>query len=129
MSFVSANVALVQVNDAIDRSDEAGLLQALMIPMLSLFDVQPQNSPWYLTQLCIAKDQKTQVMATSKIIMPIAPFTLHVFLAINLLLKRMLHLFQYHVMDGNVLLMPFACTANPEPSHWLSTHRIFALLF
>lgn len=57
---VNTNVALVQVNDAIDRSDEAGLLQALMIPMLSLFDVQPQNSPWYLTQLCIAKDQKTQ---------------------------------------------------------------------
>ncbi|KAM4051498.1 ras GTPase-activating-like protein IQGAP2 isoform 1-T1 [Anomaloglossus baeobatrachus] len=57
---VNTNVALVQVNEAIDRNDEAGLFGALMIPMLSLFDVQPQNSPWYLTQLCIAKDQKTQ---------------------------------------------------------------------
>ncbi|KAM3939557.1 ras GTPase-activating-like protein IQGAP2 isoform 1-T1 [Leptodactylus fuscus] len=57
---VNTNVALVQVNEAIDRNDEAGLLQALMIPMLSLFDVQPQNSPWYLSQLSIAKDQKTQ---------------------------------------------------------------------
>ncbi|XP_056396337.1 ras GTPase-activating-like protein IQGAP2 isoform X2 [Hyla sarda] len=57
---VNTNLALVQVNEAIDRNDEAGLLQALMVPMLSLFDVQPQNSPWYLTQLCIAKDQKTQ---------------------------------------------------------------------
>ncbi|XP_071994239.1 ras GTPase-activating-like protein IQGAP2 isoform X1 [Engystomops pustulosus] len=57
---VNTNIALVQVNEAIDRNDEAGLLQALMIPMLSLFDVQSQNSPWYLTQLCIAKDQKTQ---------------------------------------------------------------------
>ncbi|XP_073536254.1 ras GTPase-activating-like protein IQGAP2 isoform X3 [Phyllobates terribilis] len=57
---VNTNVALVQVNEAIDRNDEAGLLQALMMAMLSLFDVQPQNSPWYLSQLCIAKDQKTQ---------------------------------------------------------------------
>ncbi|XP_069818869.1 ras GTPase-activating-like protein IQGAP2 isoform X1 [Dendropsophus ebraccatus] len=57
---VNTNVALVQVNEAIDRNDEAGLLQALMIPMLSLFDVQQQNSPWYLTQLCMAKDQKMQ---------------------------------------------------------------------
>ncbi|XP_075038148.1 ras GTPase-activating-like protein IQGAP2 isoform X1 [Mixophyes fleayi] len=57
---VNTNVALVQVNEAIDRNDEAILLRALTIPVLSLFEVQPQNSPWYLTQLCIAKDQKTQ---------------------------------------------------------------------
>lgn len=64
MSFLSANVALVQVNEAIDRNDEAGLLQALMLPILSIFEVQPQNSPWYLTQLSTAKDQKIQVMET-----------------------------------------------------------------
>lgn len=57
---VNTNVALVQVNEAIDRNDEAGLLQALMLPILSIFEVQPQNSPWYLTQLSTAKDQKIQ---------------------------------------------------------------------
>ncbi|KAM9328922.1 LOW QUALITY PROTEIN: ras GTPase-activating-like protein IQGAP2 [Gastrophryne carolinensis] len=57
---VNTNVALVQVNEAIDRDDESGLLKALSLPVLSLFEVQPQNSPWYLTQLSNAKDQKMQ---------------------------------------------------------------------
>ncbi|XP_068104939.1 ras GTPase-activating-like protein IQGAP2 isoform X2 [Hyperolius riggenbachi] len=60
LNKVNTNVALVQVNEAIDRNDEAGLLQALMLPILSLFEVQPQNASWYQTQLCNAKDQKTQ---------------------------------------------------------------------
>ncbi|XP_053557358.1 ras GTPase-activating-like protein IQGAP2 [Bombina bombina] len=57
---VNTNIALVQVNEAIDRKDEVALIKGLTLPILSLFDVQPQNSPWYLTQMCNTKDQKTQ---------------------------------------------------------------------
>ncbi|KAM4810421.1 ras GTPase-activating-like protein IQGAP2 [Rhinophrynus dorsalis] len=57
---VNTNVALVQVNEAIDNKDEVALINGLMIPILSIFEVQLKNSPWYLTQLCNAKDQKTQ---------------------------------------------------------------------
>ncbi|KAM8960836.1 ras GTPase-activating-like protein IQGAP2 [Pelodytes ibericus] len=57
---VNTNVALVQVNEAIDRKDEVALIQGLMLPVLGLFEVQQQNSSWYLAQLFNAKDQKTQ---------------------------------------------------------------------
>eukprot|EP00079_Xenopus_tropicalis_P032482 XP_017946253.1 PREDICTED: ras GTPase-activating-like protein IQGAP2 [Xenopus tropicalis] len=57
---VNTNVALVQVNEAIDRKDEVALLNGLMLPILSLFEVQPKNSSWYLAQLCNTKEQKTQ---------------------------------------------------------------------
>ncbi|NP_001082588.1 IQ motif containing GTPase activating protein 2 S homeolog [Xenopus laevis] len=57
---VNTNVALVQVNEAIDRKEEVALLNGLMLPILSLFEVQPKNSPWYLAQLCNTKEQKTQ---------------------------------------------------------------------
>ncbi|KAG8456504.1 hypothetical protein GDO86_002327 [Hymenochirus boettgeri] len=57
---VNTNVALVQINEAIDRKDGVALINGLMLPNLSLFEVQPNNSAWYLAQLCNSKDQKTQ---------------------------------------------------------------------
>ncbi|CAH2297228.1 ras GTPase-activating IQGAP2 isoform X1, partial [Pelobates cultripes] len=57
---VNTNVALVQVNEAIDKNDEVALMQSLLLPVLSLFEVQQQNSSWYLTQLCNSKEQKSQ---------------------------------------------------------------------
>lgn len=60
--FISVHIALVQVNEAIDRQDEVALMAGLNRPALSLFEVLPQNSSWYLLQLCDSKEQKMQVI-------------------------------------------------------------------
>ncbi|XP_055646498.1 ras GTPase-activating-like protein IQGAP2 isoform X5 [Falco peregrinus] len=58
---INIHVALVQVNEAIDQQDEVALMAGLNRPALSLLDVLPQNSSWYLLQLCDSKEQKMQI--------------------------------------------------------------------
>ncbi|XP_075788420.1 ras GTPase-activating-like protein IQGAP2 isoform X4 [Pelodiscus sinensis] len=58
---INIHVALVQVNEAIDRQDEVTLMAGLNHPALSLSGVLQQNSPWYLTQLCDYKEQRMQL--------------------------------------------------------------------
>ncbi|XP_023799335.1 ras GTPase-activating-like protein IQGAP2 isoform X5 [Cyanistes caeruleus] len=58
---INIHIALVQVNEAIDRQDEGALMAGLNRPALSLLDVLPQNSSWYLLQLCDFKEQKMQI--------------------------------------------------------------------
>ncbi|XP_075597260.1 ras GTPase-activating-like protein IQGAP2 isoform X2 [Balearica regulorum gibbericeps] len=58
---INIHVALVQVNEAIDRQDEVALMAGLNRPALSLLEVLPQNSSWYLLQLCDSKEQKMQI--------------------------------------------------------------------
>lgn len=60
--FISVHIALVQVNEAIDQQDEVALMAGLNRPALSLLEVLPQNSSWYLLQLCDSKEKKMQVM-------------------------------------------------------------------
>lgn len=60
--FISVHIALVQVNEAIDWQDEVALMAGLNRPALSLLEVLPQNSSWYLLQLCDSKAQKMQVI-------------------------------------------------------------------
>uniref|UniRef100_A0A663MZC7 IQ motif containing GTPase activating protein 2 n=1 Tax=Athene cunicularia TaxID=194338 RepID=A0A663MZC7_ATHCN len=59
---INIHIALVQVNEAIDRQDEVALMAGLNRPALSLLEVLPQNSSWYLLQLCDSKEQKMQVI-------------------------------------------------------------------
>ncbi|XP_069736818.1 ras GTPase-activating-like protein IQGAP2 isoform X3 [Phaenicophaeus curvirostris] len=58
---INIHIALVQVNEAIDRHDEVALMVGLNHPALDLLEVLPQNSLWYLLQLCDSKEQKMQV--------------------------------------------------------------------
>uniref|UniRef100_A0A8C8EFG1 IQ motif containing GTPase activating protein 2 n=1 Tax=Otus sunia TaxID=257818 RepID=A0A8C8EFG1_9STRI len=58
---INIQIALVQVNEAIDRQDEVALMAGLNRPALSLLEVLPQNSSWYLLQLCDSKEQKMQI--------------------------------------------------------------------
>ncbi|XP_010723846.1 ras GTPase-activating-like protein IQGAP2 isoform X3 [Meleagris gallopavo] len=58
---INIHMALVQVNEAIDRQDEVALMAGLNRPALSLLEVLPQNSSWYLLQLCDSKEQKMQI--------------------------------------------------------------------
>ncbi|KAM9367418.1 ras GTPase-activating-like protein IQGAP2 isoform 2-T2 [Phaethornis superciliosus] len=58
---INIHIALVQVNEAIDRQDEVALMAGLSRPALSLLEVLPQNSSWYLLQLCDSKEQKMQI--------------------------------------------------------------------
>ncbi|XP_058680285.1 ras GTPase-activating-like protein IQGAP2 isoform X2 [Ammospiza caudacuta] len=58
---INIHIALVQVNEAIDRQDEGALMAGLNRPALSLLEVLPQNSSWYLLQLCDSKEQKMQI--------------------------------------------------------------------
>uniref|UniRef100_A0A669Q8N9 IQ motif containing GTPase activating protein 2 n=1 Tax=Phasianus colchicus TaxID=9054 RepID=A0A669Q8N9_PHACC len=58
---INIHMALVQVNEAIDRQDEVALMAGLNRPALSLLEVLPQNSSWYLLQLCHSKEQKMQI--------------------------------------------------------------------
>ncbi|XP_054040805.1 ras GTPase-activating-like protein IQGAP2 isoform X1 [Rissa tridactyla] len=58
---INIHIALVQVNEAIDRQDEVALMAGLNRPALSLLEVLPQNSSWYLLQLCDSKEQKMQI--------------------------------------------------------------------
>ncbi|XP_072215193.1 ras GTPase-activating-like protein IQGAP2 isoform X3 [Excalfactoria chinensis] len=58
---INIHIALVQVNEAIDRQDEVALMAGLNRPALSLLEVLPQNSSWYLLQLCGSKEQKMQI--------------------------------------------------------------------
>ncbi|XP_029860258.1 ras GTPase-activating-like protein IQGAP2 isoform X4 [Aquila chrysaetos chrysaetos] len=58
---INIHIALVQVNEAIDQQDEVALMAGLNRPALSLFEVLPQNSSWYLLQLCDSKEQKMQI--------------------------------------------------------------------
>ncbi|KAM6036909.1 ras GTPase-activating-like protein IQGAP2 isoform 4-T4 [Theristicus caerulescens] len=58
---INIHVALVRVNEAIDWQDEVALMAGLNHPALSLLEVMPQNSSWYLLQLCDSKDQKMQI--------------------------------------------------------------------
>ncbi|KAM6302575.1 ras GTPase-activating-like protein IQGAP2 isoform 2-T2 [Podargus strigoides] len=58
---INIHIALVQVNEAIDRQDEVALMAGLNRPALSLLEVLPQNSSWYLLQLCESKEQKMQI--------------------------------------------------------------------
>lgn len=60
--FISVHIALVQVNESIDWQDEVALMAGLNRPALSLLEVLPQNSSWYLLQLCDSKAQKMQVI-------------------------------------------------------------------
>uniref|UniRef100_A0A8C3F2A3 Calponin-homology (CH) domain-containing protein n=1 Tax=Chrysemys picta bellii TaxID=8478 RepID=A0A8C3F2A3_CHRPI len=57
---INIHVALVQVNEAIDRQDEVALMAGLNRPALSLSGVLQQNSSWYLAQLCDCKEQRMQ---------------------------------------------------------------------
>ncbi|KAM6363143.1 ras GTPase-activating-like protein IQGAP2 isoform 2-T2 [Pluvialis apricaria] len=57
---INIHIALVQVNEAIDWQDEVALMAGLNRPALSLLEVLPQNSSWYLLQLCDSKEQKMQ---------------------------------------------------------------------
>uniref|UniRef100_A0A452HDV5 Calponin-homology (CH) domain-containing protein n=1 Tax=Gopherus agassizii TaxID=38772 RepID=A0A452HDV5_9SAUR len=59
---INIHVALVQVNEAIDRQDEVTLMTGLNRPALSLSGVLQQNSSWYLAQLCDCKEQRMQVI-------------------------------------------------------------------
>ncbi|XP_072778811.1 ras GTPase-activating-like protein IQGAP2 isoform X7 [Taeniopygia guttata] len=59
---INIHIALVQVNEAIDRQDEGALMAGLNHPALSLLEVLPQNSSWYLLQLSDSKEQKMQVI-------------------------------------------------------------------
>uniref|UniRef100_A0A8B9INX7 IQ motif containing GTPase activating protein 2 n=1 Tax=Anser cygnoides TaxID=8845 RepID=A0A8B9INX7_ANSCY len=58
---INIHIALVQVNEAIDWQDEVALMAGLNRPALSLLEVLPQNSSWYLLQLCDSKAQKMQI--------------------------------------------------------------------
>uniref|UniRef100_A0A8C3F2U4 IQ motif containing GTPase activating protein 2 n=1 Tax=Chrysemys picta bellii TaxID=8478 RepID=A0A8C3F2U4_CHRPI len=58
---INIHVALVQVNEAIDRQDEVALMAGLNRPALSLSGVLQQNSSWYLAQLCDCKEQRMQL--------------------------------------------------------------------
>ncbi|XP_062468347.1 ras GTPase-activating-like protein IQGAP2 isoform X1 [Pezoporus occidentalis] len=58
---INIHIALVQVNEAIDQQDEVALMAGLNGPALSLLEVLPQNSSWYLMQLCNSKEQKMQI--------------------------------------------------------------------
>ncbi|XP_021235256.1 ras GTPase-activating-like protein IQGAP2 isoform X7 [Numida meleagris] len=58
---INIHIALVQVNEAIDRQDEVALMAGLNRPALSLLEVLPQNSSWYLLQLSDSKEQKMQI--------------------------------------------------------------------
>ncbi|KAM4640469.1 ras GTPase-activating-like protein IQGAP2 isoform 3-T3 [Amazona ochrocephala] len=58
---INIHIALVQVNEAIDQQDEVALMAGLNRPALSLLEVLPQNSSWYLMQLCNSKEQKMQI--------------------------------------------------------------------
>uniref|UniRef100_A0A8C4YAC5 IQ motif containing GTPase activating protein 2 n=1 Tax=Gopherus evgoodei TaxID=1825980 RepID=A0A8C4YAC5_9SAUR len=58
---INIHVALVQVNEAIDRQDEVTLMAGLNRPALSLSGVLQQNSSWYLAQLCDCKEQRMQL--------------------------------------------------------------------
>ncbi|XP_059692451.1 ras GTPase-activating-like protein IQGAP2 isoform X5 [Haemorhous mexicanus] len=58
---INIHIALVQVNEAIDQQDEGALMAGLNRPALSLLEVLPQNSSWYLLQLCDSKEQKMQI--------------------------------------------------------------------
>ncbi|XP_027490400.1 ras GTPase-activating-like protein IQGAP2 isoform X9 [Corapipo altera] len=58
---INIHIALVQVNKAIDRQDELALMAGLNRPALGLLEVLPQNSSWYLLQLCDSKEQKIQI--------------------------------------------------------------------
>uniref|UniRef100_A0A674GAG9 IQ motif containing GTPase activating protein 2 n=1 Tax=Taeniopygia guttata TaxID=59729 RepID=A0A674GAG9_TAEGU len=58
---INIHIALVQVNEAIDRQDEGALMAGLNHPALSLLEVLPQNSSWYLLQLSDSKEQKMQL--------------------------------------------------------------------
>ncbi|XP_025892322.1 ras GTPase-activating-like protein IQGAP2 isoform X2 [Nothoprocta perdicaria] len=58
---INIHVALVQVNEAIDGQDEVALMAGLSRPALSLLEVLPQNSSWYLMQLGDSKEQKMQI--------------------------------------------------------------------
>uniref|UniRef100_A0A8C3UI77 IQ motif containing GTPase activating protein 2 n=1 Tax=Catharus ustulatus TaxID=91951 RepID=A0A8C3UI77_CATUS len=54
------------LNEAIDRQDEGALMAGLNHPALSLLEVLPQNSSWYLLQLCDSKEQKMQVIELNR---------------------------------------------------------------
>uniref|UniRef100_A0A8B9GGD9 IQ motif containing GTPase activating protein 2 n=1 Tax=Amazona collaria TaxID=241587 RepID=A0A8B9GGD9_9PSIT len=56
------NSKLFWITEAIDQQDEVALMAGLNRPALSLLEVLPQNSSWYLMQLCNSKEQKMQVM-------------------------------------------------------------------
>ncbi|KAM9213245.1 ras GTPase-activating-like protein IQGAP2 isoform 2-T2 [Leptosomus discolor] len=58
---INIHIALIQVNGAIDQQDEVALMAGLNRPALSLLEVLPQNSSWYLMQLCDSKEQKMQI--------------------------------------------------------------------
>ncbi|XP_044876439.1 ras GTPase-activating-like protein IQGAP2 isoform X1 [Mauremys mutica] len=58
---INIHIALVQVNEAIDRQDEVALMAGLNRPALSLSGVLQQNSSWYLAQLCDCKEQRMQL--------------------------------------------------------------------
>ncbi|XP_030368330.1 ras GTPase-activating-like protein IQGAP2 isoform X3 [Strigops habroptila] len=58
---INIHIALVQVNEAIDQQDEVTLMAGLNRPALSLLEVLPQNSSWYLMQLCDSKEKKMQI--------------------------------------------------------------------
>ncbi|XP_010116518.1 PREDICTED: ras GTPase-activating-like protein IQGAP1, partial [Chlamydotis macqueenii] len=58
---INIHIALVRVNEAIDRQDEVALMAGLNHPALSLLEVLPQNPSWYLLQLSDSKAQKMQI--------------------------------------------------------------------
>uniref|UniRef100_A0A8B9GBX5 IQ motif containing GTPase activating protein 2 n=1 Tax=Amazona collaria TaxID=241587 RepID=A0A8B9GBX5_9PSIT len=55
------NSKLFWITEAIDQQDEVALMAGLNRPALSLLEVLPQNSSWYLMQLCNSKEQKMQI--------------------------------------------------------------------
>ncbi|XP_043919900.1 ras GTPase-activating-like protein IQGAP2 [Protopterus annectens] len=62
INHANTTKAVGQVNEAIDKRDEAALITNLSSVALSLVGVHQQNSVWYLEQLCASKEQKKQEM-------------------------------------------------------------------
>ncbi|KAK1176523.1 ras GTPase-activating-like protein IQGAP1 [Acipenser oxyrinchus oxyrinchus] len=60
INSVNTHVALAQVNDAINRQDEAALLGSLRVPALGLVRVVEGNLSWYLEHFSLYKEQKTE---------------------------------------------------------------------
>ncbi|XP_047216426.1 ras GTPase-activating-like protein IQGAP3 isoform X2 [Girardinichthys multiradiatus] len=55
---VNVRFAVEQVDEALDAADELSLLAALQLPCLALRGLCTENSPWYLDQLLVDRQQK-----------------------------------------------------------------------
>ncbi|KAG2466905.1 ras GTPase-activating-like protein IQGAP2 isoform X1 [Polypterus senegalus] len=60
LNSVNMLMAVEFVNNAVNRHDEAALIEGLKITALDLIGIQDCNSAWYLEQFCSYKDLKQQ---------------------------------------------------------------------